>query len=129
MIEPVLDLLPEATVCHLGVARNEDTAEPIKYYSRIPHSMSADVGLVLDPMLATGGSSILALNALHESGVKTMKLLSIIAARDGIDAVQNRFPNSQIFVCAIDSELNARKFIVPGLGDAGDRIFNTPQST
>ena len=84
-----------------------------------------DVALVLDPMLATGGSAVAALTTLKEWGVPEVKVLSVIAARDGIDEVTAHHPNAQIFVSAIDEELNAQKFIVPGLGDAGDRIFNT----
>ena len=86
------------------------------------------MAFVLDPMLATGGSATVAMESLQSWGVRSIKLLSIIAARDGIEAVSQRFPDTQIFVCAIDPELNTNKFIVPGLGDAGDRTFNTLRS-
>lgn len=125
MVEAALDLLPESEVWHLGLYRDEATAQPVEYYSKLPDSKPVDVALVLDPMLATGGSATAALQALQTWGVKSLKLLSVIAARDGIDAVLSRFPQVQIYVCAIDAELNSRKFIVPGLGDAGDRTFNT----
>ena len=125
MVEAALDLLPESEVWHLGLYRDEVTAQPVEYYSKLPDTRPVDVALVLDPMLATGGSATAALQALQAWGVKSLKLLSVIAARDGIDAVRNRFPQVQIYVCAIDAELNSRKFIVPGLGDAGDRTFNT----
>jgi uracil phosphoribosyltransferase len=125
MVDPVLNLIPGAEVWHLGVYRDEATATPVEYYSRFPGTSPVDVALVLDPMLATGGSAVAALATLKEWGVPQMKLLAIIAAREGIDEVFAQFPDTQIFVCAIDPELNAKKYIVPGLGDAGDRIFNT----
>lgn len=129
MIDPVLELIPTAEVWHLGVYRDEATARPIEYYSKLPTTEPVDVALILDPMLATGGSAVAALASLREWEVPVVKLLSIIASREGIDAVRQQFPESQIFVCAIDPELNDRKFIVPGLGDAGDRIFNTQRTT
>lgn len=128
MVDPILDLIPTAEVWHVGMYRDEQTAEPVEYYCKIPKSQPVDVGIVLDPMLATGGSAILTLEALQRWGLPTTKLLSVIASREGIDTVQSRFPNVQIFVCAIDPELNTSKFIVPGLGDAGDRTFNTLKS-
>ena len=129
MVEAALDLLPESEVWHLGLYRDEATAQPVEYYSKLPDSKPVDVALVLDPMLATGGSATAALQALQTWGVTSLKLLSVIAARDGIEAVLSRFPHVQIYVCAIDAELNSRKFIVPGLGDAGDRTFNTLRQT
>lgn len=125
MVDAALDLLPEAEVWHLGLYRDEATAMPVQYYSKLPARGPVDVALVLDPMLATGGSATAALEQLKAWGVNTLKVLSVIAARDGIDAVLKQFPDTQIYVCAIDAELNSRKFIVPGLGDAGDRMFNT----
>jgi uracil phosphoribosyltransferase len=125
LVEPILDLLPDAEVLHMGFYRDEATALPIEYYKRLPQSEPADVGLVLDPMLATGGSASLALAALEGWGVKRLKLLSVIAAPEGVQAITTRFPEIAIHVCAIDAGLNERKFIVPGLGDAGDRTFNT----
>ncbi len=122
MVDPVLDLIPEAEVWHLGLYRDEVTAKPVEYYSRIPEQ-PMDVGLILDPMLATGGSAKMAIESLRK--VPRLKLLSVIASREGIDEVHRAFPETQIYVCAIDPDLNADKFIVPGLGDAGDRFFNT----
>ncbi len=121
----MLNLIPGAEVWHLGVYRDEATATPVEYYSRLQGSNPVDVALVLDPMLATGGSAVAALATLKDWGVPQVKLLAVIAAREGIDEVFSQFPDTQIFVCAIDPELNAKKYIVPGLGDAGDRIFNT----
>tara|TARA_B100000809_G_C14862955_1_gene432604 strand:+ start:65 stop:448 length:384 start_codon:yes stop_codon:yes gene_type:complete len=125
MVDPLLNLLPAAEVWHLGLYRDEATANPVEYYSKLDDSPPVDVALIADPMLATGGSAVAALSALRHWGVPTVKLLSVIAAQAGIDRVTSEFPDSQIYVCGIDAELDARKFIVPGLGDAGDRIFNT----
>jgi uracil phosphoribosyltransferase len=125
MVDPVLNLIPQAEVWHLGLYRDEATATPVEYYSKIPKAVPLDVALIVDPMLATGGSARAALEALQSRNVPKLKLLSVIASQDGIDAVTSEYPDTQIYVCAIDAELNANKFIVPGLGDAGDRIFNT----
>ena len=125
MVDPILNLIPTAEVWHLGLYRDEATARPVEYYSKLPKTEPVDVALVVDPMLATGGSATAALAALQKWGVKRLKLLSIIASRFGVERVREQFPAADIFVCAIDAELNSRKFIVPGLGDAGDRIFNT----
>jgi uracil phosphoribosyltransferase len=125
MVDPLLELLPEAEVWHLGLYRDEATAQPVEYYNKLPAHDPVDVALVLDPMLATGGSAIAALQALRRWGVPTVKVLSLIAAPEGISNVTAACPEAQLFVCAIDRELNSRKFIVPGLGDAGDRSFNT----
>ena len=125
MVDPVLNLIPSAEVWHLGLYRDEATALPVHYYSKLPTTNPVDVGMVLDPMLATGGSATWALEALQAWGVPRLKLLAIIASQDGIRAVASKLPDVQIYVCAIDPELNSRKYIVPGLGDAGDRTFNT----
>ncbi len=125
MVEPVLGLIPEAEVWHLGLYRDEQTAMPVHYYSKLPASAPVDVALVLDPMLATGGSATLACEQMRDWGVSNIKLLSIIAAPEGIQKVNDEFPNVEIHACVIDQALNEDNFIVPGLGDAGDRIFNT----
>lgn len=125
LVDPILSLIPSAEVWHLGLYRDEATALPVEYYSKLPTSSPVDVGLVLDPMLATGGSAKLALEALQRWGVPKLKVVSVIASQAGVDAVTSQFPQCQVIVGAIDAELNSRKFIVPGLGDAGDRIFNT----
>jgi uracil phosphoribosyltransferase len=115
-------------VWHLGVYRDEATATPVEYYKKLPQSAPVDVALLLDPMLATGGSAISALEALQDWGVPEVKLLAVIAAQDGVNAVQSRFPRVPMHVCAIDAHLDERKFIVPGLGDAGDRTFHTERA-
>ncbi len=125
MVDPILDLIPQAQVWHLGIYRDEKTAQPVEYYSKLPADRPVDTALILDPMLATGGSVLAALDAVASWGVAKLKVLSIIAARHGIRAVQTRHPQAQIYVAAIDPVLNDHKFIVPGLGDAGDRTFNT----
>jgi uracil phosphoribosyltransferase len=125
MIDPVLEFIPTAEVWHLGLYRDEETAKPVRYYSKLPPERPVDVALILDPMLATGGSAVDAMGTLQEWGVTQVKLLSLIGSEEGVKRVESEFPNAQIYVCQIDPDLNDRKFIVPGLGDAGDRIFNT----
>lgn len=125
MVDPILELLPEASVWHLGLYRNEETAEPIGYYDKLPHDNAPNIAMVVDPMLATGGSIDLVIRRLQRWGVDEIRVLSLIASQEGIDRVGRDFPNVKIFVAAIDPELNDQSFIVPGLGDAGDRIFDT----
>ena len=125
MVDPVLDLLPSAEVWHLGLYRDEATAKPVRYYDKLPAQHPVDVGIILDPMLATGGSAMAALITLREWGVKQVKVLSLICSREGVSNVAAQFPEAQLYVCQVDPLLNDQKFIVPGLGDAGDRIFNT----
>jgi len=125
MVDPILNLIPSAEVWHLGLYRDEETAQPIEYYSKLPKSDPVEVAMIVDPMLATGGSATAALETLQRWGVPQIKLLAVIAAPEGIEAIVSQFPDTQIYVCAIDRELNDQKFIVPGLGDAGDRTFNT----
>jgi uracil phosphoribosyltransferase len=125
MVDSVLDLIPSAEVWHLGVYRDESTHQPVEYYQRLPGREPVDVALVLDPMLATGGSVVAVLHTLREWGVRKTKLLAVIASQPGIEAVQSKYPDTQIYVAAIDARLNQQAFIVPGLGDAGDRTFNT----
>ena len=127
MVDPLLELIPDASVWHLGLYRNEETAEPVGYYDKLPSGNASDVALVLDPMLATGGSIDLVVRRLQKWGVADIRVLSIIAAKPGIERVTSEFPGVRIYVAAVDSELNQNSFIVPGLGDAGDRIFDTPQ--
>lgn len=129
MVEPILDLIPQAEVWHLGFYRDERTLRPIEYYCRLPSTNPVDVALVVDPMLATGGSAEAALSAVRAWGVRSVKLLAILAAPEGIQRVHQNFPETQIYVCAIDERLNDHGFILPGLGDAGDRMFNARVSS
>ena len=128
LVEPVLQLLPQAAVWHLGMYRDEATAQPVEYYCKLPSGNAVDVGLVLDPMLATGGSIKAAVVALKRWGVQDIRVLSVIAARPGVEQFHQEFPDVKVFVATIDPELNSHKFIVPGLGDAGDRMFNTERN-
>ncbi len=124
MVDPVLDLLPEAEVWHLGFYRDEQTLKPVEYYKKFPAADPVHKALVLDPMLATGGSAVAALQSVADWGVEALRLLVMIAAPEGIRRVHDAFPQTRIYVCAIDERLNDQAYIVPGLGDAGDRIFN-----
>ena len=124
LVEPVLDILPDAEVWHLGLYRDEDTLKPVEYYKKFPPKNPVESAVVLDPMLATGGSAIAALQAMEKWGVTRTKFMAILAAPEGIAALHAAFPNTPVYVCKIDSHLNDIGFIVPGLGDAGDRIFN-----
>jgi len=125
MVEPLQELLPEAQVWHLGMYRDEATATPVEYYCKLREGEACQLGFVLDPMLATGGSVVSALETLTRWGCADLRVLSIIASRPGVERMEREFPHVKVYVAAIDPELNEHKFIVPGLGDAGDRIFNT----
>jgi uracil phosphoribosyltransferase len=125
MVEPILDLLPEACVWHLGLYRDHDTLQPVTYYNKLPAALEIDLSLVLDPMLATGGSAIAAIDILKKGGAGRLKFLGLIAAPEGVEALRSAHPDVTIHVGAIDSHLNDHAYIVPGLGDAGDRQFGT----
>lgn len=125
MVDAMLEMIPTAEIWHLGLYRDEATATPVRYYEKLPPGAPVDVAFVLDPMLATGGSAIAAGETLKNWGVKKIKMLSLISAPEGIARMQAALPEIEIHTCAIDRGLNEHKFIVPGLGDAGDRIFNT----
>ena len=125
MVDAVLNLIPEAEVWHLGFYRDEKTLKPVEYYKKFPHTDPVDEALVLDPMLATGGSALAALAAVRQWGVRRSKLLAMIAAPEGVRKVHEAFPDTKVFVCAVDECLNDHAYIVPGLGDAGDRQFGT----
>jgi uracil phosphoribosyltransferase len=124
MSEAILELLPEARVWHLGLFRDEDTHKPVTYYNKL-HGRPAEMAVVVDPMLATGGSATAALDLLARWGVKSMRFLALIAAPEGVAAVQKQHPDVHIYLAALDTHLNEKCYIVPGLGDAGDRQFNT----
>ncbi|TAN36988.1 MAG: uracil phosphoribosyltransferase [Verrucomicrobia bacterium] len=124
MVDALLELLPQAAVWHLGVYRDERTLQPVEYYAKFKKARPVDVALVLDPMLATGGSALTALEALSNWGVKRIKLLALIAAPEGVKKIQRAFPRVQIHLVALDRRLNEHGYILPGLGDAGDRTFN-----
>ena len=128
LVDPLLNVIPTAEVWHLGLFRDEATAKPVEYYRKLPPTGPSDVALVLDPMLATGGSACLALDVLRQWGVPKTKLVVLIASPEGIAAVHKEFPDTEIITASVDECLNDQKYIVPGLGDAGDRLFNTLRS-
>jgi uracil phosphoribosyltransferase len=125
MAEGVLRLLPDARMGHLGVYRDEKTLEPISYYQKLPPDIAQTEVLVIDPMLATGGSGSAAISILKQAGVTSMKFVCLVAAPEGIQAVHQHHPEVPIYTAAIDRQLNEKGYILPGLGDAGDRIFGT----
>ncbi len=125
MVEGMLQWIPSAKVGHLGMYRDPETLMPVEYYANTPTGMSDSVVIVLDPMLATGGSATAALDLLKSRGAKHIKLASIIAAPEGLAKVQSNHPDVQIYAVVLDQGLNSHGYIVPGLGDAGDRIFGT----
>lgn len=125
MVDGLLEIFPAATTWHLGMYRNEETLQPVWYYNKLPADPQIDVALVLDPMLATGGSAIATVTEIKRWGVKDIRFLGLIAAPEGIKALREAHPDVPIHVAAIDSHLNDIGYIVPGLGDAGDRLFGT----
>lgn len=125
MLDGLISIMPNAKIGHIGLYRNEETLKPVKYYFKTPKDLANRVTIVLDPMLATGGSSIDAISMLKEEGAKEIKFLCIIAAPEGIKALQEAHPEVEIYAAALDEKLNEKGYIVPGLGDAGDRIFGT----
>jgi uracil phosphoribosyltransferase len=125
MVEGVWELMPSAEVWHIGLYRDEETLKPVEYYNKLPVSPSVGVCLILDPMLATGGSASATIDLLKRWGVERIKFMGIIAAPEGIEYVHKRHPDIPLYLAAIDDHLNDDGYIVPGLGDAGDRQFGT----
>ena len=125
MVSGVLRLIPAAKVGHIGVYRDPKTLEPVEYYCKLPPDVSEREVIIIDPMLATGGSSIAAIDMLKRSGAKQVKLMCLVAAPEGIRAINTAHPDVSIYAAAVDERLNDHGYIVPGLGDAGDRIFGT----
>lgn len=125
MVEGIWELMPSAEVWHIGLYRDERTLKPVEYYNKLPIEPTVSVCLILDPMLATGGSAVATVDILKKWGVTNIKFVGIIAAPEGIAALQSAHPDVPIFVAAIDDHLNENGYIVPGLGDAGDRQFGT----
>ena len=125
MVEGMLAMIPSAKVGHIGLYRNEETLEPVEYYCKVPADCSERDVFVVDPMLATGGSSVAAIQMLKDRGVKNIRFMCIIAAPEGVKRMQEAHPDVDIYIGALDDHLNEQGYIVPGLGDAGDRIFGT----
>lgn len=125
MVDPMLDLLPTAQVGHIGMARDEDTHRPQEYYCKMPAGVEDAQVIVVDPMLATGGSAIDAVDSLKGRGCRRIRMVNLLAAPEGLEAFTAAHPDVEVFVAAIDQGLNESAYILPGLGDAGDRIFGT----
>ena len=125
MVDGMLTLLPAAKVGHIGLYRNEETLEPVEYYCKLPSDIAERDVIVLDPMLATGGSARDAITQIKKRGARSIKFIGIIAAPEGLKALHEAHPDVDIYVAALDEKLNEKGYIVPGLGDAGDRIFGT----
>ena len=125
MVDGILELIPAAKVGHIGLYRDPETLEPVEYYCKMPNDIANREVIVLDPMLATGGSASAAIQFIKNYGCKGIKLMCIISAPEGIEKVQRDHPDIDIYVAAVDEKLNEHGYIVPGLGDAGDRIFGT----
>ena len=124
MVDGIRDLIPTAKVGFLGLYRNEKTLEPVEYFAKFPDMSQANV-MILDPMLATGGSAIAAIDTVKARGAKNIKLVNLVGAPEGVKAVEAAHPDVDIYLAALDEKLNENGYIVPGLGDAGDRIFGT----
>ena len=125
MLSGALRCIPEASVGHIGMFRNEETLEPVKYYCKLPKNMHESVVFVMDPMLATGGSACDAIAEIKKEGAKDIRFLCLIAAPEGVQKLYKNHPDVKIYSSSLDRELNSKGYILPGLGDAGDRVFNT----
>ncbi|WP_456277440.1 uracil phosphoribosyltransferase [Bacillus sp. AK128] len=125
MVDGILKLIPAAKVGHVGLYRDPETLQPVEYYIKLPSDVEERDFIVLDPMLATGGSAVEAINSLKKRGAKNIKLMCIIAAPEGVELVKEAHPDVDIYLAAMDEKLNDHGYIVPGLGDAGDRLFGT----
>ena len=125
MVDGILTLIPNAKVGHVGVYRDEETLQPHEYFAKFPENLGEAEVLVLDPMLATGGSADAAIEMVKKRGAKNIKLVCLVGAPEGVELVKKNHPDVDIFLAALDSHLNENGYIVPGLGDAGDRIFGT----
>ena len=125
MVDGILNMIPAAKVGHIGLYRDPETFEPVEYYCKLPADCDEREVFVVDPMLATGGSSVAAIQMLKDKGVKNIRFMCIIAAPEGVERMTKAHPDVDLYIGALDDHLNEQKYIVPGLGDAGDRIFGT----
>lgn len=125
MVDGILKLIPAAKVGHVGLYRDPETLQPVEYYVKLPTDVNEREFIVIDPMLATGGSASEAINSLKKRGAQNIKLMCLIAAPEGVEVVKNDHPDVDIYLAAMDEKLNEKGYIVPGLGDAGDRLFGT----
>ncbi len=125
MVDGVLNLIPAAKVGHIGLYRDPETLKPVEYYAKLPADVEERDFIIVDPMLATGGSAVEAINSLKKRGAKNIKFMCLIAAPEGVEAIQKEHNDVDIFIAALDERLNEHGYIIPGLGDAGDRLFGT----
>lgn len=125
MVDGVLKLIPAAKVGHIGLYRDPETLKPVEYYAKLPADVEERDFIIVDPMLATGGSAVEAINSLKKRGAKSIKFMCLIAAPEGVKFIQDLHPDVDIYIAALDEKLNDHGYIVPGLGDAGDRLFGT----
>ena len=125
MLDGIINVIPNAKVGHIGLYRDEETFQPIEYYFKMPENVSQREVLIIDPMLATGGSASATISRLKEEGVKKIKLLCVVAAPEGINLIEKDHPDVQIYCATVDRTLNENAYILPGLGDAGDRVYGT----
>jgi uracil phosphoribosyltransferase len=125
MVDGITQLIPSARVGHIGLYRDHETLQPVDYYFKIPHDEVERDFFILDPMLATGGSAALAIEGLHGLGARNIRLLSIVAAPEGVALLEKQHPDAMVYAAALDRGLNEKKYILPGLGDFGDRLFKT----
>ncbi|MEO4054068.1 uracil phosphoribosyltransferase [Solibacillus sp. CAU 1738] len=125
MVDGVLKLIPAAKVGHIGLYRDPETLKPVEYYAKLPADVEERDFIIVDPMLATGGSAVEAINSLKKRGAKSIKFMCLIAAPEGVKAIQDEHDDVDIYIAALDEKLNDHGYIVPGLGDAGDRLFGT----
>ena len=125
MVDGVLDLIPSAKVGHIGLYRDHETLKPVEYYCKLPTDIESREVIIVDPMLATGGSSAAAISFIKKRGAKNIKLMCILAAPEGIEVLRKEHPDVELYCGAVDDKLNEKGYILPGLGDAGDRIFGT----
>ncbi|MED5075077.1 uracil phosphoribosyltransferase [Anoxybacillus geothermalis] len=125
MVDGILKLIPAAKVGHIGLYRDPETLKPVEYYVKLPSDVEERDFIIVDPMLATGGSAVAAIEALKKRGAKSIKFMCLIAAPEGVKAVETAHPDVDIYIAALDERLNDHGYIVPGLGDAGDRLFGT----
>jgi uracil phosphoribosyltransferase len=125
LLDGILELIPAARVGFVGLYRDEETLEPVEYYCKVPDQLENRLVIAVDPMLATGNSSVAAITRLKEAGAKDIRLLSLLAAPEGVSCMKEAHPDVQVFTASLDEKLNEQGYIVPGLGDAGDRMFGT----
>lgn len=125
MVDGILQMIPSARIGHIGIFRDEETLQPVEYFAKFPDGLDQRDIFIVDPMLATGGSAIAAINSIKERGAKNIKLVCLVGAPEGVKAINEAHPDVTIYLASLDEKLNEKGYIVPGLGDAGDRIFGT----